>query len=135
MTGVQTCALPIFTFGPNGLLQSVLCNGPSSPNLRRIEPQSDVCLFVGRNDQVIRTTDTGMLAAALDTNLKPNLLDATAFWIRISPSSGVISSSPAQAAHIIEVVQTYRSTSVTEPIGHLLEDSRSLTLGSEQTSQ
>lgn len=127
---------PVYlTFGPNGLLQSVLCNGPSSPNLRRIEPQSDVCLFVGRNDQVIRTTDTGMLAAALDTNLKPNLLDATAFWIRISPSSGVISSSPAQAAHIIEDVQTYRSTSVTEPIGHLLEDSRSLTLGSEQTSQ
>jgi len=106
-------------------------------NLRRIEPQSDVCLFVGRNDQVIAAASTADLATAEDSSLKPNLMDASGYWVRISPSSGIISAAPAQASHIIEDLEYHRSNPTTfdPPIGHLLEDSRSLIFGAELTSQ
>jgi prepilin-type N-terminal cleavage/methylation domain-containing protein len=138
---------PVYlTFGPTGKLSSVLCNAPQlaapsgnpasyTSNLRRIEPQSDVCLFVGRNDQVIAAASTADLAAAEDASLKPNLMDATGYWIRVSPTSGIISAAPAQASHIIEDVADFRGGNPPEPIGHLLEDSRSLIFEAELTSQ
>ncbi|MDZ4849428.1 MAG: prepilin-type N-terminal cleavage/methylation domain-containing protein, partial [Pirellulaceae bacterium] len=130
---------PVYlTFGPNGLLQSILCNEPDSLSLRRIEPQSDVYLFVGRNDQVIRAISSADLALAEDTKLKPNMMDPSGYWVRISPTSGAISAAPAQASHIIEDVADSRVTNPPnppKPIAHLLEDSRSAVFGGELTAQ
>lgn len=127
---------PVYlTFSPNGTLQSILCNAPGANTLRRIEPHSDVFLFVGRVDQVVRASSLADLASALDQNLNTNLTDATAYWVRISPASGTIAAAPAQASHILEDMEIYRTTSADEPIGHLLHDSRSLAFTSEATSQ
>ncbi len=127
---------PVYlTFSPNGTLQSILCNGPGVNTLRRIEPHSDVLLSIGRVDQVVRAISIAGLATALDQNIKTNLTDETAYWVRISPSSGAIAAVPALTSHILEDIEGFRGGGPDEPIGHLLNDSRSLAFTSEASSQ
>ena len=84
---------------------------------------------------MIPAASTADLAAAEDARLKPNLMDDSGYWVRISPTSGAVSAAPAQAMHIVEDVAEFRAGNPAEPIGHLIEDSRSLVAGPELTSQ
>jgi prepilin-type N-terminal cleavage/methylation domain-containing protein len=132
---------PVYlTFSPNGTLQSILCNGPGSNTLVRIEPHSDVLLFVGRLDQVLPAVTIDDLAQSQANNFKTNLTDPTGYWVRISPTSGAIAATPAQPSHILEDIEIFNAIpnpmpSDYEPVGHLLNDSRSLAFTSEATSQ
>jgi prepilin-type N-terminal cleavage/methylation domain-containing protein len=127
---------PVYlTFSPSGALTHVYCNGPAMSSLLRIEPQADVMLFVGRLDQILRGTNASDLAAAQDASLKANLTDPTGYWVRISPTSGAISASPAQASHILEDIDEFRQGIANKGIDELLDDSRQLAFTSEGTSQ
>lgn len=122
---------PVFlTFSPNGSLANVYTNAPDAPDLRRIDPPSDVCLFVGRNDQLLQALTKADLSTALSNKIKPNLLDSTAFWVRISPSSGAITTAPALVA-AIEASAVPAATTV----GELLSLSRQGLFSNAQTSQ
>jgi prepilin-type N-terminal cleavage/methylation domain-containing protein len=145
---IPTQLRPVYIeFSPSGTLSAVLCNAPqlvsvgsTNPptyisNLRRIEPHTDVCLFIGRLDQVTPIVASADLAAALDAGLKTNLTDDTGYWVRISPASGGVITAPALTSHILEDIEEYRSGGANENIGLLLDDSRTTVFTSQGTSQ
>src|SRR3546814_6100990 len=60
VTGVQTCALPIYAFGPADAGEHLADHGCTLACLRRLEP----CLFVVISDRRKPPTDRGWFRAA-----------------------------------------------------------------------
>jgi len=144
------------TFSPSGNIDSVISNGPQlfnfNPptiprelNSHRIEPNQDIFLFVGRTDQVVLPLDTTVSPVALnalgiaqrvDEGAKPNMLDPTGYWVRISATNGSVSAAPTQAWHVEQDVAEARSNpSGADALGEMLTESRALTFQSELSSQ
>jgi len=140
------------TFSPSGNIDSVMSNAPqlfafpSSArvfNARRIEPNQDVFLFVGRTDQVVFPVDqnTNQLNAAglaqrVDEGAKPNMLDPTGYWIRISATNGSVAAAPTQAWHVEQDVAEARNDPANaDDLGEMITESRALTFQSELSSQ
>ncbi len=132
---------PVYiVFGPNGVLESVLMNGISGttglPQLNKYDAHEDVFLFVGRTDQIIRTTG---FASTLDNllispdvlereRIKANINDNTCEWVKISPRSGTIS---------VATAARYNTSGVTATtsMGQVLYESRMLSFTDEATAQ
>ena len=129
---------PIYvSFGPDGVLESVYANGltatgGSSFSINHYEAQDDVFLLVGRTDQIIAsptaTADDYSPTNVEDLGIKSNFSDASANWIRISPTSGSIAIAPITPI-------TDLSFSLTDPIGQLLYQSRASSFVTEGSAQ
>ncbi len=132
---------PVYlVFNQSGVLESVLMNdtGPltGNPELNRYQTLDDVYLFIGRNDRVLEvsgsaTTTNGVLITPdnlASENIKANINDNSASWVRVSPSSGSIA---------IATVAAYDETAVTAttPIGQVLYQSRALSFTTQGTAQ
>ncbi|MCY2973408.1 MAG: prepilin-type N-terminal cleavage/methylation domain-containing protein [Planctomycetota bacterium] len=141
----------MITFSPSGNIDSVVSNAPqlfafnppTTPrvfNARRIEPNQDVFLFVGRTDQVVFPTDgTDLNAAGLalrrTEGAKPNMLDPTGYWIRISATNGSVAAAPTQAWHVENDVNEAAAGNPADSLSEMITESRALTFQSELSSQ
>jgi len=139
------------TFSPSGNIDSVVCNAPQGAsfnppsvprvfNAHRIEPNQDVFFFVGRTDQVVFPTDGADLNAAglalrRQEGAKPNLLDPTGYWVRISATNGSVAAAPTQAWHVENDVNEAAAGNPADALGEMLTESRALTFQSELSSQ
>jgi prepilin-type N-terminal cleavage/methylation domain-containing protein len=137
---------PVYiTFSPNGNVESIMSNAPLSPSLQRIEPNQDIFLFVGRTDQVVLPLDvnTGELNAKgigdrRAEGAKPNMLDPTGYWVRISATNGSVAAAPTQAWHVendVNEAMEVPPTSTPDDLGEMITESRALTFQSELSSQ
>jgi len=138
---------PVYiTFSPSGNIDSVMTNIPAMPTLQRIEPNQDIFLFVGRTDQVIMPYATDPLTSQLTLNArgigdrraegaKPNLLDPTGYWIRISATNGSVAAAPTQAWHVENDVNEAAAGNPADALGEMLTESRALTFQSELSSE
>ncbi len=141
----------MITFSPSGNIDSVVSNAPQlvsfSPpsvprvfNSRRIEPNQDVFFFVGRTDQVVFPTDgTDLNAAGLalrrTEGAKPNMLDPTGYWVRISATNGSVAAAPTQAWHVENDVNEAAAGNPADSLSEMITESRALTFQSELSSQ
>lgn len=139
------------TFSPSGNIDSVMSNAPqmfafnppTSPrvfNSRRIEPNQDVFLFVGRTDQVVFLTDgidlnAAGLALRRAEGAKPNMLDPTGYWVRISATNGSVAAAPTQAWHVENDVNEAAAGNPADSLSEMITESRALTFQSELSSQ
>jgi Tfp pilus assembly protein FimT len=156
---------PVYiVFGPSGVLESVIMNGILDPSTglptvdgkestNRYAAHDDVYLLVGRTDQIIRVdsavTATGLAAsqggstvpaifpADLEAqNIKANINDSSAQWVRVSPNSGAISVATVASAYDSPLQSGVMPNAVTFPtIGEVLARSRSLSFTDEATAQ
>jgi len=146
----------VITFSASGNIDSITCNAPQMTTFNppsvmrmftshRIEPNQDVFLFVGRTDQVVFPLDTTAspikldafgIALRVDEGAKPNILDPTGYWVRISATNGSVAAAPTQAWHVEQDVEEARSNpSGADALGEMLTESRALTFQSELSSQ
>ena len=101
---------PVYiVFNSRGSVSCLYGNGPGAATMERYLPAGNIHLFVGRTDQVYRCTDPTDLdpmsapndidrlvnsgTGANDPYL-PNLADSSAYWVKIAPESGQVSSAP-----------------------------------------
>lgn len=126
---------PVYiTFGPRGTLTSVTCNGPGSSELRTVEPNENVFLFVGRTDQISSSLTAAAMGTAVNQGLKVNLMDATSYWVKISPT-GAIAAAPNQASHIVEDVESAMAGNSADDLSEMVTESRVLSYVSELSGQ
>lgn len=144
----------VITFSATGSLHSIRCNIPQDferpfpansreINASNIESNQDVFLFVGRTDQVVLPLDSTNnaltalgIAQRVDEGAKPNMLDPTGYWVRISATNGSIAAAPTQAWHVEQDVAEARNNPTNaDDLGEMITESRALTFQSELSSQ
>lgn len=154
---------PVYiVFSSSGVLESVIMNGIVDTTglpavngvqfINRYEAHDDVYLFVGRSDQIIRVdslmgatglaaTQNGSAATSIypadleAQNIKANINDTSAQWVRISPNSGAISVATVASAYDTTFQNITPAANTFRTVGEVIARSRSLSFTDEATAQ
>ena len=118
---------PIYlVFNTSGGLSHLYVESPAG--LVRSVPDGDVFLMVGRTEQVSSGQTLGDFRSAQDESarFRPNMLDNSAYWVRVAADSGQLATSP--------VVPLPAELDASTPLAQLLGTSRRRSILSTEVS-
>ncbi len=130
-TGVPPSAQelrPIYVvFTPDGGMSRVYGNTMGGSGLIPVEIADDFFLHIGKVDQVVAIPEFFDVTktAAVNTSIPQNIIDPSAYVVRLSPKSGAISVAPATQGFVASNAK----------IGDILQLSRQGTYGAPLTAQ